>query len=255
MRRRVGKKKNGALLKQWVYRDALKPAAELDGAGNLVSQFVYGSKRNVPDYVRRGGATFRVVSDHLGSPRYVVNVTDAGDVPFAASYSSFGEITGTGLDWMPFGFAGGIHDEETGVTRFGARDYLPDVGRWSSKDPLRFNSGDVPNLYVYSNGDPVNSADPSGLQTPPPWFWTIPFWDGPEPGPADAVFAAALICYAAIESVKPAPVIPIYEDCEFFHEDALGCYYRCPSDGYPFMKEKNMYGNCDKNPVRRKVPR
>ena len=60
MGRRVGKKKNGVLLKQWIYRDALKPVAELDGAGNLVAQFVYGAKGNVPDYVVRGGATYRV---------------------------------------------------------------------------------------------------------------------------------------------------------------------------------------------------
>ena len=37
MGRRVGKKRNGVLLKQWIYRDALKPVAELDGAGALVS--------------------------------------------------------------------------------------------------------------------------------------------------------------------------------------------------------------------------
>ena len=77
MGRRVGKKKNGVLLKQWIYRDALKPVAELDGSSALVSEFVYGSKSNVPDYVRRGGATYRVVSDQLGSPRYVVNVANA----------------------------------------------------------------------------------------------------------------------------------------------------------------------------------
>jgi tetratricopeptide (TPR) repeat protein len=71
MGRRVGKKRNGVLLKQWVYRDALKPVAELDGAGNLVSEFVYGSKSSVADYVRRGGNTYRVISDQLGSPRYV----------------------------------------------------------------------------------------------------------------------------------------------------------------------------------------
>ena len=55
-----------------------------------------------------------MVSDHLGSPRYVVNVADSADVPFMASYTSFGEVTGTGLDWMPFGFAGGIYDADSG---------------------------------------------------------------------------------------------------------------------------------------------
>ena len=108
MGRRVGKKKNGVLLKQWIYRDALKPVAELDGAGSLVRAFVYSSKRSVPDYVVRGASTYRVVSDQLGSPRYAVNIANPSDVPFSAVYTSFGEVTGSGLEWMPFGFAGGL---------------------------------------------------------------------------------------------------------------------------------------------------
>jgi RHS repeat-associated protein len=161
MGRRVGKKKNGVLLKQWIYRDALKPVAELDGAGNLVSEFVYGAKSNVPDYVRRGGATYRVISDQLGSPRYVVNVANSGDVPFTATYASFGEVTGTGLDWMPFGFAGGIYDGDSRLVRFGKRDYDPGLGRWVSKDPVLFD-GDGPNLYGYVLADAVNQIDVNG---------------------------------------------------------------------------------------------
>ena len=158
--RRVGKKKNGVLLKQWIYRDVLKPVAELDGSGSLVTEFVYGSKSNVPDYVRRGGATYRVISDHLGSPRHVVNVANSSDVPFTASYSSFGEVTGTGLDWMPFGFAGGTHDGDSPIVRFGARDYDPSLGRWISKDPIGFVGG--ANLYAYGRLDPVNTLDSTG---------------------------------------------------------------------------------------------
>jgi RHS repeat-associated protein len=44
----------------------------------------------------------------------------------------------------------------------GARDYDPVVGRWTSKDPIRFGGGQS-NLYVYLHNDPVNSIDPSGL--------------------------------------------------------------------------------------------
>ncbi len=161
MGRRVGKKKNGVLLKRWIYRDALKPVAELDGAGALVSEFVYGSKSNVPDYVRRGGATYRVISDRLGSPRYVVNVANASDVPFTANYTSFGEVTGTGLEWIPFGFAGGIYDGDTKVIRFGKRDFDPAIGRWISKEPLRFRAGR--NFYIYAFNDPINLFDPTGL--------------------------------------------------------------------------------------------
>ena len=162
MGRRVGKMKNGVLLKQWIYRDALKPVAELDGSGALVSQFAYASRSNVPDYVLRGGQGYRVVSDHLGSPKHVVNVADSGDVPVSASYTSFGEPSGTGLEWMPFGFAGGIYDADTGLVRFGARDYDPVAGRWTAKDPIRWRPQQA-NLYGYVIDDPVNKADPFGL--------------------------------------------------------------------------------------------
>jgi RHS repeat-associated protein len=80
-----------------------------------------------------------VISDHLGSPRYAVNVANAGDVPFTASYSSFGEVTGTGLDWMLFGFAGGHYDPDSRLVRFGARDLEPQIGRWAKKDPIHFD--------------------------------------------------------------------------------------------------------------------
>ena len=155
MGRRVGKKKNGVLLKQWVYRDALKPVAELDANGNLVAEFVYASKGHVPDYVVRGGTTYRVLADQLGTARYAVNVADSSDVPYQADYSSFGEVSGIGLDWMPFGFAGGQFDVESNLVRFGMRDCLPEAGRWTAKDAIRFNGGDA-NLMIYALQDPVN---------------------------------------------------------------------------------------------------
>jgi hypothetical protein len=45
--------------------------------------------------------------------------------------------------------------------RFGARDYDPQTGRWTAKDPLGFGAGDT-NLYGYVLSDPVNLTDPNG---------------------------------------------------------------------------------------------
>ena len=56
--------------------------------------------------------------------------------------------------FQPFGFAGGIYDTDTKLVRFGARDYDPRVGRWTTKDPIRFAAG--VNLYGYALNDPVN---------------------------------------------------------------------------------------------------
>jgi uncharacterized protein RhaS with RHS repeats len=44
----------------------------------------------------------------------------------------------------------------------GVRDYDPETGRWTSKDPLFFAGGSM-NLYEYAGSDPVNRADPTGL--------------------------------------------------------------------------------------------
>ena len=161
--RRVGKKRNGALEKAWLYRDGLNPVAELDGTGALVSRFVYASRLNVPEYMMRGGVTYRILSDHLGSPRAIVDVA-SGAAVWRADYSAWGQRTVTlgAEDFVPFGFAGGIYDVDTGLVRFGARDYDPVVGRWTSKDPLVFRAGQR-NLYLYVGGDPLNGRDPSGL--------------------------------------------------------------------------------------------
>ena len=49
------------------------------------------------------------------------------------------------------------------VNRFGYRDYDPDIGRWTAKDPIFFAGGDT-DLYGYVLNDPVNLIDPLGLE-------------------------------------------------------------------------------------------
>jgi RHS repeat-associated protein len=68
----------------------------------------------------------------------------------------------TNPGFQPFGFAGGLYDPQTGLLRFGARDYDPETGRWTAKDPIGFAGGGS-NLYGYVLSDPVNLLDPSGL--------------------------------------------------------------------------------------------
>jgi RHS repeat-associated protein len=162
MGRRVARSVNGSLQKVWLYRDALNPVAEYDGQGNLVSRFVYGTKGHVPDYLVRNSVTYRVVTDQLGSVRLVVNAA-TGSVVQRIDYDSFGNIVSdSNPGFQPFGFAGGLYDNATKLTRFGARDYDALTGRWTAKDPIGFAGGDS-NLYRYSFDNPVNLIDVSGL--------------------------------------------------------------------------------------------
>jgi RHS repeat-associated protein len=158
--RRVGKKIGGTLTTGYLYQDALNVVAQLDGGGNLVARYVFGSKPNVPDYFTSSAGTFRILSDHLGSPRLVVN-TSSGAVVEEIDYDEFGNVTNdTSPGLTPFGFAGGLYDKDTGLVRFGARDYDASVGRWTAKDPIRFGGG--MNLYGYALNDPIDRIDPDG---------------------------------------------------------------------------------------------
>jgi RHS repeat-associated protein len=171
--RRIGKKVNGTLVQGFLYGGQLRPVAEVDGAGNIISRFVYGTKINVPEYMVKGGVTYRLLRDHLGSVRLVVNIAD-GTIAQRLDYDEFGQILqDTNPGFQPFGFAGGLYDPGTRLTRFGARDYDPFTGRWTTKDPIRFPAGDS-NLYGYLGSSPINSTDPLGLiewpfEGPMPW--------------------------------------------------------------------------------------
>lgn len=161
LNRRVGRKVNGVIDRRWIYMDQYRIAAETDASGVITKRFVYGSKGNIPDYMISGGENYRIISDHLGSPRLVVKVSD-GTIIHQMNHDEFGRVTqDTNPGYLPFGFAGGLYDTQTGLVRFGARDYDAEVGRWTSKDPILFNGGDT-NLYGYVINDPVNFIDVDG---------------------------------------------------------------------------------------------
>jgi RHS repeat-associated protein len=149
--------------RRWLYGDALNPVAELDGTGAVTAVFVYGSRGHVPDYMIAGGETYRIISDVRGSVRLVVN-TSTGAVVQRIDYDAWGRVTNLVGDplFQPFGFAGGLRDPETGLTRFGARDYDPLTGRWTSRDPLLFGGLHQVNVYLYVGAEPINYVDPDG---------------------------------------------------------------------------------------------
>ncbi len=147
--------------RRYVYRDSLNPVATLDQNGELEARFVYGEKPWVPSYMVKDGTTYRLVTDHLGSVRAVVDV-QTGEVKQRLDYGPFGRVLeDTNPGFQPFGFAGGLYDPATGLVQFNARNYDPVTGRWLKKDGIGFTSGEA-NMYGYVSQDPVNFIDPSG---------------------------------------------------------------------------------------------
>ncbi|WP_395789238.1 RHS repeat-associated core domain-containing protein [Aquimonas sp.] len=163
LNRRVGKTING--VRQWglLYANKLEPVAELDGAGNVVASFIYADRPHVPSLMLKGGQTYRIVSDHLGSVRLVVHLA-TGAIAQRMSYDEYGNVVeDTNPGFQPFGYAGGIYDRDTGLVRFGARDYDAVAGMWTAKDPIGFRGG-LLNLYSYVGVEPINRLDVNGLQ-------------------------------------------------------------------------------------------
>lgn len=139
--------------------------------------------------------------------------------------------------------------------RFGARDLDPIVGRWTSKDPIRFDGG--ANVYGYSADDPINRFDPTGLRPPGPlilppdprpivdffknnspeslfndlWSWLFP----PEPKPLPV-----LSCGPSPDSPHPDdyPDDELLQQCQ---QHATGAMNECLMRGLGYEVCLNVY--------------
>lgn len=165
--RRVGKKINDVVQRQWVYKDQINPVAELYPSGALKHNFIYSEYSHVPSAMESYGedglliGKYRIVSNHLGSVTRVIKA-DTGEVVQDVMYDAWGNVLqDSNPGFQPFYFAGGIYDRDSKLTRFGARDYDAEVGRWTAKDPIGF-SGGLTSLYDYVGGDPVTFIDITG---------------------------------------------------------------------------------------------
>lgn len=159
--RRIQNAINGKVQGTLIYSGQHRLVGTLGPDGKLLQRYVYATKSHVPDYIYTKDDSFRIITDHLGSVRLVVRVSD-GSVVQELLHDEFGRLlTSTAPDFQPFGFAGGLYDHNTNLVQFGARWYDPQIGRWISKDPIKFEGGD--NLYAYVLNNPVNLIDVTGL--------------------------------------------------------------------------------------------
>jgi len=160
--RRIAKKVNGSIVEKYLWQGLTRLLAVYDASDALLTRFEYADGR-MPVAMTSGGNAYYLAYDQVGSLKLVAD--SAGNVIKLVQYDSLGNIINDSNPSfvVPFGFAGGLHDRDTDLLRFGYRDYDPDVGRWTAKDPIFFDGGDT-DLYGYVLNNPVNLIDPSGLE-------------------------------------------------------------------------------------------
>jgi RHS repeat-associated protein len=107
---------------------------------------------------KSSSGTHYFVQDHLGSTSALTDVS--GNVVERITYSAYGESTGSSL--TRYQYTGREHDSLTGLYYYRARWYDAQMGRFISEDPIEFAGG--MNWYAYVGNNPVNYADPYGLQ-------------------------------------------------------------------------------------------
>ncbi len=147
-------------------RDGYLIVQQRDGSNTALRSYVWSS-----DALGGIGALTAMVQDsqvyyYLFDGRgNVVSVVDESANEVAGYiYDAFGELRSvTGSLEQPFRFSTKYYDAGTGLMDFGYRFYVPDSGRWLTRDPLEFEGGI--NLYQYVLGNPINFVDPLGLKT------------------------------------------------------------------------------------------
>ncbi|MFE7590087.1 polymorphic toxin-type HINT domain-containing protein [Kitasatospora sp. NPDC057512] len=139
-----------------------------------------GTLSNVRSIAAGGGLTYTRTTSAVGGGTVVIQAadphgtngvqigTDAAMTVTRRPTDPFGDSRGTqpvAGQWAGTkGFVGGSKDDTTGLTNLGARQYDPLRGRFINPDPI-LDPADPQqwNSYAYSNNDPINSSDPSGL--------------------------------------------------------------------------------------------
>ncbi|MEW6429286.1 MAG: RHS repeat-associated core domain-containing protein [Thermodesulfobacteriota bacterium] len=171
LQRRVAKKIDTVVVEKYLWQDMTTLLAVYDGSDHLLMRFEYADGR-LPVAMTMAGVTYYLAYGPTGTLRLVTDA--AGNVVKRIDTDAFGNVISDSNPALalPFGFAGGLADRDTGLVHFGYRDYDPEIGRWIAKDPILFAGGDT-DLYGYVQNNPINFIDPLGL------YWFRQDWQPP----------------------------------------------------------------------------
>lgn len=161
-----------SVVRHYFYNNAWKCVEErLDASTTPERQFFWGMRPGHRDELLRrdyDSASMYCLMDYFDP---VAITDDDGTVEERYSFSAFGLVQFLQHDFTPrtaslfawnFLFHGQFRDEDTGWDNYGYRYYLPQLGRWPSRDPIEEKGG--VNLYGVVTNDATNHVDYLGLK-------------------------------------------------------------------------------------------
>ena len=156
----------------WLYEpERFVPAAQLVDTYGTHAQHMTGTHGVAYSSAVSTGTTtvepqlYYIHTDHLGTPQ---ELTDSdGNLQWVGQYRAWGELAkandsegNAASVEMPLRFQGQYFDAETGLHYNRFRYYDPQIGRFTTQDPISLAGGI--NLYQYAP-NPVQWVDPLGL--------------------------------------------------------------------------------------------
>jgi RHS repeat-associated protein len=135
---------------------------EIERFGQTKTFYVYLNGKKLCKV--RGTNKYFYHNDYLGSAKAMTDNSGTQvyswlGYPFGRQYSI------TGPSYTNYRFVGKELDKSTGLYYFGARYYMPEIGRFVTPDPVgKFEKKDPKtiNLYTYCTDNPTRYVDPSG---------------------------------------------------------------------------------------------
>ena len=137
--------------------------------GEREQTYLYEQDGFVPVATLKDGEINYYHTDHLGTPQELTN--QKGEIVWEAEYATWGNTVKVNykrvdaniqedVALQPLRFQGQYYDAETGLHYNRFRYYDPDVGRFTTQDPIGLLGGD--NLYAYAP-NPIIWFDVYGL--------------------------------------------------------------------------------------------
>ncbi len=137
--------------------------------GSSLKSFVYGDYIDEVVYVENNGVGYYPLRGVNFNVEALTN--SSGDLVESYAIDAFGNFKVFDADGVEKAtsaklnsilFQGREYDDDVGLYYFRNRWYSSEVGAFVSRDPLRYEAGDI-NLHRLVGNDPLNGLDPMGL--------------------------------------------------------------------------------------------